>query len=404
MQDGLDIGRVRRLVEEEGAYLIPSRTLPISTISTGDGEEGQVPRITNGIAAWSSAATTADLEAEATTRASADSALDTRVTTAQSEIDAHEAATSGAHTASAISFAATGGISATNAQSAIVEVYDEKVTKSGDTMTGALAVQTSTVKSVVDGGVINLYNSMQGTFSQARITLSGIYFGDGTADPDVGISRVAAGVLSLDAGDVLRQNAAPSVGDDLVNKTYTDGKIEKSIVTARGQVLAGTASGTVGAIPTNTNGMVLVQRLGQPDATGVKWEYSQGTIVAMADRHDNPSVSTSAWTEILRITLPSLPAAWNCTVSAFVPHAAGPTVGSGLLIYNATTGVHMLQRNDGIAQASGNFHNPQHRFTVNANSAELLILYIKSDGTNVHRWYSNDPAVQGRIHLKATFG
>ncbi len=49
-----------------------------------------------------------------------------------------------------------------------------------------------------------------------------ISWGDGSASPDTVISRTAANTLSMGAGDKLQQNAAPTTGDDLTNKTYVD--------------------------------------------------------------------------------------------------------------------------------------------------------------------------------------
>lgn len=39
---------------------------------------------------------------------------------------------------------------------------------------------------------------------------------------DVRLSRTAANIIALASGDKIQQNAAPTVGDDLVNKTYAD--------------------------------------------------------------------------------------------------------------------------------------------------------------------------------------
>jgi hypothetical protein len=39
---------------------------------------------------------------------------------------------------------------------------------------------------------------------------------------DVRVSRTAANIIALGSGDKIQQNAAPTVGDDLVNKTYAD--------------------------------------------------------------------------------------------------------------------------------------------------------------------------------------
>lgn len=49
-----------------------------------------------------------------------------------------------------------------------------------------------------------------------------ISLGGGAAAPDWVLTRTAANIAALSAGDKLQQNEAPEVGDDLTNKTYVD--------------------------------------------------------------------------------------------------------------------------------------------------------------------------------------
>jgi len=76
--------------------------------------------------------------------------------------------------------------------------------------------------------VLGDYLALAGGTMTGDITLGSgvdINFNDtssGLQWSDVRISRTAANIISLDSGDKLQQNAAPTVGDDLVNKTYAD--------------------------------------------------------------------------------------------------------------------------------------------------------------------------------------
>ncbi len=62
--------------------------------------------------------------------------------------------------------------------------------------------------------------------NKASYNANGINYGDNTAF-DWTMSRVSAGVMALDTGDKLQQNAAPTVGDDLTNKTYVDSTLDQ---------------------------------------------------------------------------------------------------------------------------------------------------------------------------------
>lgn len=62
-------------------------------------------------------------------------------------------------------------------------------------------------------------------------------FGSGSAAPDWNMTRTGAGVVALGATHKLQQNAAPTVGDDLVNKTYADTKLALSGGTMTGNLL-----------------------------------------------------------------------------------------------------------------------------------------------------------------------
>lgn len=70
-----------------------------------------------------------------------------------------------------------------------------------------------------------------------------IAFGPGTGPVDVSLKRTAANILSMGAGDKLQQNAAPTVGDDLTNKTYVDLKAPLASPALTGTPTAPTATG-----------------------------------------------------------------------------------------------------------------------------------------------------------------
>jgi hypothetical protein len=72
-----------------------------------------------------------------------------------------------------------------------------------------------------------------GWFTEKTDTSPNLVMGDatlafgagGTSSVDVIVNRTGANVLAMGSGDKLQQNAAPTTGDDLVNKTYADTKI-----------------------------------------------------------------------------------------------------------------------------------------------------------------------------------
>lgn len=49
-----------------------------------------------------------------------------------------------------------------------------------------------------------------------------VLWGSGSSSADVTLERSAANTIKLGSGDKIQQNAAPTTGDDLVNKTYAD--------------------------------------------------------------------------------------------------------------------------------------------------------------------------------------
>ena len=76
---------------------------------------------------------------------------------------------------------------------------------------------------------LNDYLALAGGTMTGDITLGSgvdINFNDtssGLQWSDVRVNRTAANIIALGSGDKLQQNAAPTVGDDLTNKTYVDG-------------------------------------------------------------------------------------------------------------------------------------------------------------------------------------
>lgn len=66
----------------------------------------------------------------------------------------------------------------------------------------------------------------------------------GSTAIDWKVQRTSANVAALDSGDKLQQNAAPTTGDDLANKTYVDGRTPASSTTASGVVEIATAAET----------------------------------------------------------------------------------------------------------------------------------------------------------------
>lgn len=77
--------------------------------------------------------------------------------------------------------------------------------------------------------ILLLYSDSGDTQPSLVFGGGGLQFGvGGTTAPDITLQRSAADILAMGSGDKIQQNAAPTVGDDLVNKTYADTKLASS--------------------------------------------------------------------------------------------------------------------------------------------------------------------------------
>jgi hypothetical protein len=81
------------------------------------------------------------------------------------------------------------------------------------------------------------------------------------------------GTLSMDTG-AIQSVLDPVNAQDAATKNYTDGKVAKSTVTTKGDLLVGTASATVARLGVGTNDYVLTAD--STTAEGVAWKPASG--------------------------------------------------------------------------------------------------------------------------------
>lgn len=95
-----------------------------------------------------------------------------------------------------------------------------------------------------------------------------------TARTTLGLGTVAT--LASDTDSTLAANSSTRVATQDAVKTYADGKVAKSTLTAKGDVYVATASGTITRLGVGSDGEVLTADSGQ--TAGVKWAASSGGV------------------------------------------------------------------------------------------------------------------------------
>ena len=98
-----------------------------------------------------------------------------------------------------------------------------------------------------------------------------------TARTNLGLGTVST--LASDTDGTLAANSDSNVASQKATKTYADTKIPKSTVTAKGDLIVATASGTVTNLAVGANGTRPVAD--STAASGVKWDF---TYLAMAGK------------------------------------------------------------------------------------------------------------------------
>lgn len=200
----------------------------------------------------------------ATTTAASIGAAQSDADAAQATADNHIADAVAAHDSSAIAYDNSGsGLTAANVQDAIDEIEAE-VGSAGVALSDN-NVWTGTNQFDNGATVYHSVETLEGSSAAATVQVTGITgelpsyarhsrnadgtmeWGGGAASPDVSLGRVAANVLALGTGDKLQQDAAPTVGDDVTNKTYVDGHISDATDAHAASAIGLTPTGDVAA-------------------------------------------------------------------------------------------------------------------------------------------------------------
>jgi hypothetical protein len=101
-------------------------------------------------------------------------------------------------------------------------------------------------------------------------------WGNGTLTQDVAFSRTAADILAMDAGDKWQQNAAPTVGDDLTNKTYVDSKSAQTVPASAVKVASYTLTTSDYLVPFDSTAAIRTATLPTAPANGTTFIIKDG--------------------------------------------------------------------------------------------------------------------------------
>lgn len=102
-----------------------------------------------------------------------------------------------------------------------------------------------------------------------------INIGGGTIAPDIKLTRAGAGILAIGATQKIQQNAAPTTGDDLTNKTYVDTVV--AAATPTNMVTTNTAQTITGAKTFTTSTTVFNGSAATVQLTGGSNLFISGT-------------------------------------------------------------------------------------------------------------------------------
>lgn len=221
------------------------------------------------------------------------------------ELNSHVNDTSGAHAASAISVSPTGNLAADDVQEALSELQTDIDTRALDSDLDTHIADTSTHG--VTGDVVG--TSDEQTLTNKTIdadsnTVSNIENENIKASAGIAVDKLAAVTASRalvsDASGFVSAATTTSTEIGYVNgvtsaiQTQLDGKVDESVVTAKGDLIVGTASGVVARQALGTNGLFL--KVDTSQTTGLAYGSPAGAtlVVTSIDSSDSPYSSTSS--------------------------------------------------------------------------------------------------------------
>jgi hypothetical protein len=154
------------------------------------------------------------------------------------------------------------------------------------------------------------------------ITASSPLTGGGTSgDVTIGIlsgttSNLGAVQLSTSTSSTSTSLAATA---SAVKSAYdlADAAVAKSVVDAKGDLLAGTADNTIGRLAIGTNGQVLVAD--SAETTGMKWASPSGKILQVVNvmKTDSFTTTSTSFTDITGLSASITPSATNSKILVF---------------------------------------------------------------------------------------